>query len=89
MSRLIALIDDYKDRHGNPSDASIARGIGVAPQTVSAWRRRGIKELPNAETMRKLAAFIRVAEADVLYAAGVDTGYIVEAVIEVSDDETG
>lgn len=85
MSRLVELIDEYKGRHGNPSDASIARAIGVAPQTISAWRRRGIKEMPNADTMRRLAEFIKVADTDVFYAAGVDAGFIVETV--VSDEE--
>jgi transcriptional regulator with XRE-family HTH domain len=79
MSRLVGLIDDYKDRHGQPSDSSIARAIGVAPQTLSAWRKRGIRELPAAETLRRLAAFIGVSEQATFYAAGVDAGYIQEA----------
>jgi transcriptional regulator with XRE-family HTH domain len=77
-SRLVDLIDDYKDRHGQPSDRSIARAIGVAPQTLSAWRKRGIRELPAAETLRRLASFIGVDEKVTFYAAGVDAGYIVE-----------
>lgn len=77
MSNLLALIDDYKDRHGNPSDSSIARAIGTAPQTVSSWRRRGIKEPPDRAVLRSLAAFLHVDyESVVLRAALLDAGWI-------------
>lgn len=78
MSELLAIIDGYKDRHGQPSDASIARAVGVAPQTISSWRQRGIRELPARETMLRLADFMRVPYDDVLRAALVDIGYIVD-----------
>lgn len=78
MSQLLDLIDDYKDRHGQPSDASIARAVGIARQTISSWRARGIRELPDAATLRQLAAFLGVNEQVTFYAAGVDAGYIVE-----------
>lgn len=78
MSRLVALIDDYKDRHGQPSDASIARAVGIAPQTLNSWRKRGIRELPAAETLRRLATFLGIDDEDTFYAAGVDAGYIIE-----------
>lgn len=76
MSYLLDLIDDYKDRHGQPSDASIARAIDVSPQTISAWRKRGIRDLPAAETLRKLAAFISVDERVTFDAAAIDAGYL-------------
>lgn len=75
MSRLLALIDAYKDAHGQPSDASIARAVEVAPQTVSSWRKRGIRELPARETLVRLAALMRVPYDDVLFAALTDIGY--------------
>lgn len=78
MSRLIALIDEHRAKQGGRSEASIAREVGVAPQTINSWRNRGLKELPNKETLRALAAVLHVSEEDVFYAAGVDTGYIVE-----------
>lgn len=79
MSRLVALIDEYKDTHGAPSDSSIARVIGVAPQTISSWRTRGISEPPNSETLRKLAAFIgRDFQSVVLRAALMDAGWTTE-----------
>jgi transcriptional regulator with XRE-family HTH domain len=58
MSELLALIDEYKDAHGQPSDASIARAIGIAPQTLSSWRKRGIRDLPATETLQQLAALL-------------------------------
>lgn len=85
--RLVALIDDYKDRHGQPPDASIARAIGIAPQTLNSWRKRGIREMPNADTLRRLAAFLSVGEEVTFYAAGIDAGYIVER--EVDDSHNG
>lgn len=90
MSRLVALIDDYRDRHGQPSDASIARAIGIAPQTLNSWRKRGIRELPNAETLRRLADFLSVDQEVTFYAAGVDAGYIIEHVEGTPpDSDTG
>lgn len=76
MSELLRIIDDYRDAHGQPSDASIARAIGIAPQTLSSWRKRGIKEPPAAETLRKLARLTSLPYREhVLRAALVDSGY--------------
>lgn len=76
MSELLRIIDDWKDRHGQPSDASIARAIGVAPQTISSWRKRGIREPPAIETLRTLAEFMHLPYEDyVLQAALVDAGW--------------
>lgn len=59
MSQLLAIIDEYKDAHGSPSDSSIARAVGIAPQTLSSWRKRGIRELPNRDTLREIARLTR------------------------------
>lgn len=76
MSQLLAIIDEYKDAHGAPSDSSIARAIGVAPQTISSWRRRGIKNPPAVETLRALADLTRLPYQDyVLQAALYDCGW--------------
>lgn len=76
MSELLAIIDEYKDTHGQPSDSSIARAIGVAPQTINSWRKRGIKEPPNVESLRRLAKLVgRDYENYVLQAALVDSGW--------------
>lgn len=78
MSRLLEIIDTYKDRHGRPSDASIARAIGVAPQTISSWRNRGIRDLPSRDTLEHLAAFVGLPYAAIRDAALVDTRYMPE-----------
>jgi transcriptional regulator with XRE-family HTH domain len=76
MSQLVAIIDEYKDTHGAPSDSSIARAIGVAPQTISSWRKRGIREAPAVDAIKKLAALVGLPyEEYVLQAVLVDTGY--------------
>ena len=76
VSELLRIIDDYKDRHGQPSDSSIARAIGVAPQTISSWRKRGIREAPDVAALRKLADLVALPYEDyVLQAALVDAGY--------------
>lgn len=85
MSRLIDLIDDLRARQGGRSEASIAREVGVRPQVINSWRNRGLTELPNKETLRKLAVVLGVSDKVVFYAAGVDTGYIIERTIESSD----
>lgn len=90
MSNLLALIDDYKDRHGNPSDSSIARAIGTAPQTISSWRTRGIKEPPARELLRNLADLLRVDyESVVLRAALLDAGWIDPGPEPTSTSEVG
>lgn len=80
MSKLLALIDEHKEAHGQPSDASIARAIGIAPQTLNSWRKRGIRELPAKETLERLAAFIRRDyQTVVIPAALADIGYLPDA----------
>lgn len=77
MSQLVAIIDDYKDRTGQPSDASISRAIGVARQTVSSWRRRGLRELPDRGSLVELAHLTgRDYESVILRAALLDTGWL-------------
>lgn len=80
MSRLIALIDAYKDSHGGPSDSSVARAIGVAPQTISSWRQRGIKQLPDRDTLQALARLMSLDyESVVLRAVLLDIGWLEES----------
>lgn len=55
---LMKLIDDHRDRHGQPSEASIARAIGVATQTVNSWRSRGVRQPPERKTMERLAELL-------------------------------
>lgn len=77
MSHLIALIEEYRDAHGAPSYASIARSIGSTSQTLSAWKQRGLKEPPSPDTLRRLAEFLHLDyETVVLRAALLDAGWI-------------
>lgn len=80
MSRLIAMIDEYRDTHGQPSDASIARQLGIAPQTLNSWRNRGMKEIPRPKTLQSLARLLNKTDVEIYYVVGVDTGHIVEVV---------
>lgn len=93
MSRLVAIIDAYKDRTGQPSDSSIARAIGAAPQTVSSWRKRGIKSPPDINLLRNLAALAGVDfQTVVLRAVLLDVGWIDESELlppTQADDERG
>lgn len=79
MSRLLAIIDEYRDAHGQPSDASIARAIGIKPQTLSSWRKRGFKVPPDNRALHELA---RLTNLDyrtvVLQAALYDAGWLEE-----------
>ena len=77
MSELVRLIDDYRDAHGQPSDASVARALGIAPQTLSSWRKRGIRELPDPESLHALARLTRRDYATVVLPAVLrDIGYL-------------
>lgn len=77
MSELVAIIDDYRDRHGQPSEASVARAIGVSPATVNAWRNRGIRELPALKTLRALAELTGRSYSTVILPAVLrDVGYL-------------
>lgn len=92
MSRLLAIIDEYKDAHGAPSDSSIARAIGVKPQTISSWRKRGLKEPPDRAALRKLAGLVNLDyESVVLRAVLLDVEWIEPGQSEVdqSDSQTG
>lgn len=90
MSQLIAMIDEWKDAHGRPSDSSIARAIGVAPQTISSWRNRGIRSLPETETLRALATFLhRDYATEIIPAAMSDAGYFTFDEAEAVSRERG
>ncbi len=76
MSELIKIIDEWKDRNGQPADAVIARLIGVAPQTLDSWRSRGIRAVPRKmEPLRALAELVGLDYTDVIVqAVAVDVG---------------
>lgn len=75
MSELVKIIDGYKDRHGQPSDASIARAIGVPSQTLDTWRHRGMKTAPqNKAPLRQLAKLVGLDYNVIAQAVAVDIG---------------
>ena len=76
MSELLRIIDEWKDRTGQPSDASIARAMGMPPQTLDSWRSRGMKAVPrNLEPLRRLAELTGLDYTDVIVqAVAVDVG---------------
>lgn len=77
MSRLLRIIDDWRDTHGQPSEASIARAIGLSPQAISSWRKRGFKRPPEPETLHRLAELTNLDyETVILRAALLDAGWI-------------
>ena len=76
MSELLAIIDDYRDRHGQPSDSSIARAAGITRQRISLWRKEGVRSMPDPETLRGLARALHVSEETVVLAAARDAGYL-------------
>lgn len=84
--RLAELIERFVETNPRTTNAEVASSVGVAPSTVARWRAHALNELPDAESLRALAVVLHMSEADVLYAAGVDTGYIVETVTEIDDD---
>ena len=68
----------------------MARAIGVKPQTISTWRRRGIKEPPDRDSLRALAQLTQVDyETVVLRAVLLDVGWIEERAEDQSRGETG
>lgn len=73
---LVRIIDDYRARRGNPSEASVARAIGISPQAISSWRKRGVRQLPDRETLRRLAEFVGLSYETVVLAAARDAGYL-------------
>lgn len=76
MSQLIDLIDEWRDRHGRPSEASVSRAISNSDKTVNAWRKRGIKAMPDQVTLQKLAVVLNLPLERVVMAAAIDAGYL-------------
>lgn len=78
MSELIRLIDDYRDRAGQPSEASVARAIGVRPQTINSWRTRAPKYPLKRDTLERLAKMMGLPYKYVLHCSLYDTGWVSE-----------
>lgn len=75
VSELYDIVQRHQDRWG-PSAAEIARRIGAQPQTVSAWKTRGLTALPEKRFLVALAELTHTPYGDVLTAALRDCGYL-------------
>ncbi|MFL6024585.1 MAG: hypothetical protein ACJ72O_14700 [Marmoricola sp.] len=92
MGRLYDLIQAHIDAQPYPTSVrQIAVALEVSPTTVANWRN--IKELPRKEHLEAVARVTGVPYADVFYAAAVDSGYVIETVVDLPpgspDSQTG
>ncbi len=74
MGHLWDIVQAHQDAYG-PSISEIARRIGMTPSGVHAWNNRGIRSLPKADNLRRLAELTNRPYRDVLRAALLDAGY--------------
>lgn len=74
-SRLVDLIDWYKNAHPDVTDAEIARRAGITRANLSQWRSNGVRGWPARATLDALAATIGRPYREVLDAVLADTGY--------------
>ena len=81
MGRLYDIIQAHIDAQPyGTSVRKVAEAIGVSPTTVANWREP--KQLPKKEHLEAIARVTGTPLRDVFYAAGVDTGYIIEPVVD-------
>ncbi|QFG13473.1 immunity repressor [Gordonia phage Powerball] len=71
---LWSLIQAHLDEYG-VTDAEFARRMGVSPQTLNSWKKRGVRQLPSRDKLESVAELTRNTYAHVLDAALVDAGY--------------
>jgi len=74
VGELLKIVQAHLDATG-VSEAEFSRRIGAAPQTVNAWRKRGIRALPTVTLLREVATVTGAGYGEVLRAALVDAGY--------------
>lgn len=76
--QLWKIVQRYLDENER-SEAWLSQKIDAAPQTVSAWKRRGLRELPATHLLRNLARLTGTPYLQVLTAALLDIGRVDEA----------
>lgn len=79
---LWSLIQAHLDEYG-VTDAEFARRMGVSPQTLNSWKKRGVRQLPSRDKLESVAELTRNTYSHVLDAALVDAGYRNELRAEV------
>ena len=72
---LYGIVQAHADRWGVRA-ASIARQIGAKPQTISSWKHRGVRQLPDPVTLSALAQVTGRPYREVIDAALTDAGYL-------------
>lgn len=77
VSELWAIIQAHLDEYG-VREAAFARRMGTKPQTLSSWKHRGLKELPERRLLEAVAREARQPYETVLRAVLADIGYGVE-----------
>lgn len=82
MTELTDLIDAYREDR-QVSERAFSRSIGLSEGVLSAWKRRGIKDLPRVENLEAVADMIGVPYVQVLSAAMRDAGYADENIREL------
>lgn len=87
MGRLYDIIQTHIDQQDyKVSVRQLAERLGVSPTTVANWRN--LNELPTKANLESIARVTGASYEEVFYAAGVDTGYIVETATEDSTSES-
>lgn len=74
-SRLVELLDRYRDAHG-VNESELARRIGVTRENLRKWRTNGVRRLPERANLAATARVIGRPYREVLSAALFDTGYL-------------
>lgn len=76
-SRLVELIDRYRDAHGT-SESEVARRIGFSREALRKWRIHGVRRLPDRTNLAAVARVIGRPYREALSAALFDTGYLTD-----------
>ena len=75
MSELWAIVQRHVDRWGVTS-ATLSRRMGSKPQTLSSWKHRSLKKLPEKWLLEALARETRTPYEEVLTAVLRDIDYL-------------
>jgi len=78
MGELWRIVQGHLDTYG-VREAAFARKMDVNPQTINAWKQRGLRRLPERRLLEAVARETRTSYDVVLRAALVDAGYAASA----------
>lgn len=80
MGRLWTVVSNYLDAQPlGGSERGMARLIGMSPTALGNWRQ--LSRLPSVDHLRRLSQVTGTPYLDVLNAALIDTGYLIEEVV--------